>query len=286
MITLRSTLLLPVLCFITANACFSQDTTLQQPTRLELTDGSELIGTVIEEDSVSLVFTTLGNIPMTIPKNQVKTREVLSGQTAGGEYVRTDPNYTRLLFAPTARPLKSGQGYFSVYQIFFPFVAVGIADFLTVGGGMSLFPGLENQIFYLAPKVTPLKIQNFSAAGGLLYVNSTAGGEDGIGIYYTVATYGTQKAAGTLGFGWGFHGRETADKPVVMLGGELQVSRSMKFITENWIPPESRVTFLTLAIRFFGENLAADLGFIYPAGSKITGFPFIPWVGFAYNFGV
>jgi len=38
-------------------------------------------------------------------------------------------------------------------------------------------------------------------------------------------------------------------------------------------------------VRFFGEDLAADLGFIYPAGSKITGFPFIPWLGFVYNFG-
>ena len=37
--------------------------------------------------------------------------------------------------------------------------------------------------------------------------------------------------------------------------------------------------------RFFGENLAADFGLIHVAGSDIEGFPFIPWIGFAYNFG-
>lgn len=58
-----------------------------------------------------------------------------------------------------------------------------------------------------------------------------------------------------------------------MLGGELRISNSIKFI-------------LSLGIRFFSENLAADLGFVLPAGSRIKGFPFIPWVGFTYNFGV
>lgn len=271
-----------------ANICFAQqDTTSQEPlTRLVFTDGSVLIGTVTQEDSASLAFRTIGNISVTIPKSQIGTRERLSGQIIGGSYVRSDPNHTRLLFAPTARSLKSGQGYFSAYQIFFPFLAVGIADFLTLGGGISLLPGLENQIFYLAPKITPLQVKSFSAAGGLLYVNSTEGSDDGVGIYYGIATYGNQNAALTFGLGWGFYGSDIADKPVVMVGGELRVSNSVKLITENWIPPNSDVTFLSFGIRFFGENLAADLGFLHPAGSRITGFPFIPWLGFAYNFGV
>jgi hypothetical protein len=36
-------------------------------------------------------------------------------------------------------------------------------------------------------------------------------------------------------------------------------------------------------IRFFEEKLAADLGFIYISGAE--GFPFLPWLGFTYNFG-
>jgi hypothetical protein len=41
-------------------------------------------------------------------------------------------------------------------------------------------------------------------------------------------------------------------------------------------------------LRFFGDHLAADIGFIYPLhdGKGISrGFPLIPWIEFAYNFG-
>jgi hypothetical protein len=262
-----------------------QDTVAVKPARITLTDGSELIGTITGEDSVSIFFTTVGNIPVTVPKKQVETRELLAGQITGGRYVRSDPNYTRLLIGPTARSLKSGQGYFSAYEIFFPFFAIGIADVVTLAGGISLFPGAEDQIFYIAPKITPVQTENFSAAGGLLYINSTAGGHDGVGIYYGAATFGSQDAALTAGLGWGFSGSDVADNPVVMLGGELRVSNSVKLITENWIPPNSDIVLVSFGIRFFGERLAADLGFMYPAGSETHGFPFMPWLGFAYNFG-
>jgi hypothetical protein len=268
------------------SVCFSlQDTTSVKPIKLTLTDGSELIGTVVGEDSVSIFFKTVGHIPMTIPRNQVRTIEQLSGQIIGGAYVRPDPNQTRLLFAPTARPLKSGQGYFSAYQIFFPFLAFGIADFLTLAGGMSLIPGTEGQLLYIAPKVTPIQSGNLSAAAGVLYITATSGGTDGVGIIYGVGTYGTQNSSLTGGLGWGFYGDDIADKPILMVGGELRASNSVKFITENWIPPDADIALLSIGIRFFGESLAADIGLIYPAGSEISGFPFIPWLGFAYNFG-
>jgi hypothetical protein len=39
-----------------------------------------------------------------------------------------------------------------------------------------------------------------------------------------------------------------------------------------------------LALRIFGEHLAADLGFIFVKEVLDEGFP-IPWVTVAYNFG-
>jgi hypothetical protein len=266
--------------------CFSQqDTTSQRATRVILTDGSELVGLIVSEDSVSILFNTAGSIAVTIPKNQVKIRELLSGRIEGGQYVRPDPNYTRLFFAPTARALKSGQGYFSAYQIFFPFLAVGIADVVTLAGGMSLIPGAESQIFYFAPKVTPVQIGELSLAGGLLYVNTTVASGRGFGIYYGVGTYGSTSASITAGLGWGFYGSDVAKKPIALIGGEVRASNSVMFITENWLLPNSDINILSFGVRFFGESLAADLGLFYPAGSNITGFPFIPWIGFAYNFG-
>jgi len=259
-----------------------------RPARMALNDGSELIGTVLSDGQDTVRFLTAGGLRLAMPRSQIRSITELPGRFEGGRYLRPDPNYTRLLFAPTARPLKSGQGYFSAYEVFFPFLAVGVGDIVTLAGGMSLFPFTSTQLVYLAPKVTAVNTEKFSLAGGVLYMNLTSTSEDfdGAGILYGVSTYGTGDAAVTAGLGWGFYGDEMANDPVLMLGGELRVSNSVKFISENWFPPKSEVAFLSAGIRFFGDRLAADLGLIHPAGPRMEGFPFMPWLGFAYNFGI
>ncbi len=147
-----------------------------------------------------------------------------------------------------------------------------------------MIPGLENQLIYFAPKLTPISIKNFDLSGGVLYI-LVPEGEDDVGIAYTVSTYGTERAALTAGLGWGFSGGDFANEPVLMFGGEVRASRHVKFISENWFPPDTDFSFLSLGIRFFGENLAADFGLFFPAGADTEGFPFLPWIGFAYNFG-
>jgi hypothetical protein len=47
---------------------------------------------------------------------------------SAGDGAGDDPNYSRLLFAPTGRPLKKGDGYFSDYEVLFPGLAVGLTD--------------------------------------------------------------------------------------------------------------------------------------------------------------
>ena len=66
-----------------------------------------------------------------------------------------DPNYSRLLFAPTGRPLAKGDGYFSDYELVFPGVAYGLTDNLSLAGGVSVIPGLGlgEQLFYVSPKL-------------------------------------------------------------------------------------------------------------------------------------
>ena len=109
-----------------------------------------------------------------------------------------------------------------------------------------------------------------------MYINSLSDSTDGTGIIYGVGSYGDQNVSATAGLGWGFYGSKTADKPILMLGREVRISNNFKFITENWIPPNSDIVILSFGIRFFGENLAANLGFIHPTISGWEGFPFIP----------
>ncbi len=257
----------------------------KQVRRITLKDGSELVGTIESEDTAGTQFKTVSGVGLTIPRSQIKLVERLSGYASDGEYRSEDPNRTRLFLAPTARSLKNGQGYFSAYEIFFPLVAVGIADVVTLAGGISLFPFASNQLFYFAPKVTPVHVKNFHLAGGLLYVNGTSSVGDGVGIVYGLGTFEAPTAGLTVGLGWGFARGDLENKPIVLLGGEVQLSNSAKLISENWIPPNTDLVFLSLGVRFFGERLAADFALIHPAGTGAQGFPFVPWIGFAYNFG-
>ena len=84
--------------------------------------------------------------------------------------------------------------------------------------------------------------------------------------------------------GYGFSGGDFTDKPVLVLGWENRVSKSLKIISENWFFFGGEIHPISFGLRFFGKNLAADFGLIYPAGTDIKGFPFIPWLGLTYNF--
>lgn len=258
-----------------------QDTTEIEMVHLELIDGSTIVGNIIEEDESTLTIKTLTNLEIKVPKENIIEREIITGQITEGEFWHRDPNKTRMFFAPTGRSLKAGEGYFAAYEIFFPFIAVGVTDWFTLAGGMSLIPGAEKQAFYLAPKITPIQITNFDASLGILYL--AIPDEQGAGIGYGVATYSTEKASLTFGLGFGFSGDDFADKPIIVLGGEVRVSKSIKFLSENWFVLSGDINLLSFGLRFFGENLAADFGLVFTTEGG-DGFPFLPWLGFAYNF--
>jgi len=246
---------------------------------IELKDGSELIGKIIEETPEKYVFITTLGIKMDIPKQIVIQVNTIEGEWKNGEFRRSDPNRTRLFFAPTARSLKAGTGYFSVYELFFPFIAVGVTDYLILSGGMSLFPGDADQILYIAPKIKLFSNELLDIGGGILYSKFE---KNNFGIAYGVITIGNSFTAFTGGLGWGFENSEFTNSPILMLGGELQLSDHVKLISENWFLPDEDPV-ISFGVRFFGANLAADFALIKIPG-ETGGFPMFPWLGFAYNF--
>jgi hypothetical protein len=255
----------------------------EKTVRIVLKDESELIGIVLAEDAKSVQFRTLAGVEMVIPKDKIASIEAV--EVVGGKAVRLDPNRTRLFIAPTARPLRAGEGYFSVYDILLPYFAYGVTDFLALGGGISLVPGASNQLFYVAPKITPLRAKNFDLAAGVLYMAPLSSTGDHVGVVYGLGTFGTRRTALSVGLGWGFTGEGFANQPILLIGGELQLSNSVKLISENWIPFGWDHKFLSLGIRLFGRKLAADFALVLPTNVDMGGFPFIPWIGFTYNFG-
>jgi len=250
-------------------------------TRMVLTDDSELIGRIVNETPDTVSFQTSAGVRLDLPRKAIRSTETLDGEIQDGVFVRLDPNRTRLFFAPTGRTLPQGKGYFSAYEIFFPFLAVGITDFVTLGGGISLFPGAKEQIVYLAPRIRIVHIEGFDLSGGVLYLSVS---KQSGGMLYGVGTIGSPRAGLTVGLGWGFSEGEYSHAPTVVLGGEAQVTNSIKLITENWFNSNIGQGLISFGLRFFGEQIAGDFGLMRSTTWGGEGLPFLPWIGFAYNF--
>lgn len=257
---------------------------------IRLKDGSVLRGRVLRETEDELVVQTLSGVEMTVPRSAIAAIHRLDRETLGE--VRSDPNYSRLMFAPTGRPLRKGGGYVFDYWAFFPGAAYGVSDHFTVMAGVSVLPGLGlgDQIKYVAPKFG-MDAGDWALSGGALVISVVD--ELFAGIAFGVGTLGGPDKSATAGLGLGFVKVEDEDlrfgeNPVLMLGGNVRLSNSVALVSENWFIMGQHMTIgqqpFCVAARFFGDRVAVDAGFILAGEILKEGFP-IPWLSFVYNFG-
>jgi uncharacterized membrane protein len=257
------------------------------PVAVALADGSRLVGRIVEEDAEALTIATESGLRVRIERAKVVSIERVLPRAARG-----DPHDSRLMFAPSGRPLRRGDGYFSDHYVVFPGVAYGLTDHVGVGGGVSIVPGvgLDEQLFYFAPQVGARFSDRFAATAGALYAR---GGEGfAAAIVFGVAALGSSDRSLSVGIGLGgardgdgedFRWR---DEPILMFGGKLRLSNNLALVSENWIfvgSPASEQPF-GLALRFFGDRLSADVGVILVGEVLEEGFP-VPWLSFSYRFG-
>jgi len=112
-----------------------------------------------------------------------------------------------------------------------------------------------------------------------------AGDDDAplISVLYGVGTWGSTDRSVTVGIGYGMVDSETADKPMVVLGGEQRLTRRLAFVTENWIIPGVDNTLLSYGIRFLTEKFTTDFALLNTTGGDAI-FPGIPYIDFVYHF--
>jgi hypothetical protein len=260
------------------------DSGVQQ--RVVTRDGSELIGRIISVGDTTVQFQSALGLMTLRSDDIIKLTSETGGSMRDGQYFFPNPNATRLIFAPTGRMLGAGEGYFSDYWIFFPGISVGLADMVSIGGGMSIFPGVDlgEQLFYFTPKVGVAKTEKFNAAVGALYV-AVPGFDDGstresAGMLYGVGTWGSLDNSFTAGLGYGFADGDLASSPAVLLGGEARAAPRISVVTENYIIPGGTM-LLGGGIRFMGRGLSVDLALFAAAGDE-SGCCF-PFLGFVYS---
>lgn len=259
---------------------------------IKLNDRSTLEGRVIQDNEDNIIIITEKELEVKVPKASIVSIVPIRGYVAGGKFYNFDPNYSRLIFGPTGRTLQKGDGFFFNYYVFFPGISYGFTDNISMTAGMSLFPGVsfENQVIYLAPRIGTQISDNYALSVGAIYFSVFD--EFSIGTAFATGTIGHPDKSVTAGIGFGFKKEkgerfEFSEYPMIMLGGNIRVSNHTALVFENWFLMGKDFKLseqpFGIALRFFGDHIAVDLGAFIIGELLDKGFP-IPWLSFSYNF--
>jgi hypothetical protein len=187
-----------------------------------------------------------------------------------------DPNTTRLVLGPTARPLPKGSVSLGIHGFVLPSVQVGITDRVSIGGGTPLmFPLTTERPFWITPKIALVDRPGTQVAIGAVQTMNL----NGAGVAYAVTTTGTTRRSITAGAGVAYS-RGGGRSLVLMLGGDRQVRRRMKLVTENYYFSGSGV--LSAGVRFFDQRKSLDVALAAPINSYFYGVE--PTLSFVYRF--
>ncbi len=253
---------------------------------IRLSDGSVVVGRVVDVRADSAVIRTQTG-QVTVARSAVRrVRERPLSSVRGGQYWPEDPNGTRLFFASTARMLEQGDGYFCNIWVFLLCLTGGLTDRITIGGGMSIVPGIAiaDNVFYLTPKIGLVATEKVNVAVGAFAGWSGAVTDDNsFGILYGVSTFGTADHNVSAGVGYTYYNDEVANTPMLLGGVKLRMTRGTAFISENYLLPGSEGGILSFGIRFFNERISGDVALVrVSVDGEDSGM--VPFVGLAVRF--
>jgi len=247
---------------------------------LHLSDGSDLTGRVVAADDTSLTLLTFAGARVTVPRRSIVSWRPQAGRVTAQGFQRSDASSSRLFFAPTARTLPGGSGYFTDYYIVFPTVGFGVSDRVMVSGGVSIIPG-SDQFLYFAGKVGVVQKPAAAVAVGAFWATVPNESDATLGMGYVVTTFGSEDNAITLLGGLPFTTHDLAPQPLFVVGGETRIGSGSKFMVEAWKLPEESSVPVLFGVRAFGRQLSVGFGLVYVFPNSIEGWPFIPWGDFS-----
>jgi len=243
------------------------------------------MGKILSVDSTSLQFESVLGVTTIAIASIASVREEAPGEVRGGRYFFPNPNATRLIFAPTGRMLRKGEGYFNDFWIFFPAVVQGVTDRVSFGGGMSIIPGVNptRQVYFLTPKLGIVQSEKFNAAVGALagFLPSDVNESTQAGILYGVGTWGGPENSFTAGLGYGYLGATIANSPVFMFGGETRALPRISLVSENYVFTGGQ-GIASGGVRFLARGISVDFALAHPFFGGSDSFTF-PLLGFMWK---
>lgn len=205
---------------------------------IETTNGSKFIGNAVDVRNGSLLLQSNTYGFAEIKLSSIFKIQRMDAYLASNKPERfKNPNATRYFFAPSAIPLKKGEGYYQNAYLLANSVNVGITNNITVGGGVVI-----PLLFYVTPKISYKVGKNLYAGAGVLFTQSFI--QDfglSAGIGYGLVTVGNLEHNFTIGGGYGFAKMNNEYKetpmPIITLNGMTRISKKLSLVTENWLIP-------------------------------------------------
>jgi hypothetical protein len=285
-------LLIPLM-FLGSTSAFLTAQEINTGYKIELRDGTRLTGTIVSQND-SIITVNLKNIgELKVRRSEVsKMIPLEASKQIKRSYWFPNPNATRLFFAPTAIPLRRGEGYYQNIYLIGNMFNVGVANNLSIGAGfdfISMFATMNedwNPILNFNAK-TGFKVHKkiHVGAGGIVFAMP---GEFNAGILYGLGTFGSFDNNFTIGSGWGFVDGEFEQRPFIMMGLMARCSEKIWFVSENWFAPVDDPEYyfvLSYGLRFSGRKISVDLGFINNKDIVQAIFIGIPYIDFVVKFG-
>jgi hypothetical protein len=220
----------------------SDDYLLGRSYRVETLQGTTFTGTVVSISLANVEFDVPEMGKVTLERSQIRRADLQAPATAGVNAGYFDiGNGSRLFFAPTGRGLRRGENTLQSVNLFVVGANFGINDYFSMGGYVSLVPGvsLDQQFLALTPKLSYPINDKLHVGAGLLYIRApdfdSNDGGIGLGIGYGALTVGGADNNFTVGLGYGFAEGEIGSTPVIQVGGQTRVSRRISLISENYL---------------------------------------------------
>jgi hypothetical protein len=259
--------------------------------RIETKDGNIFVGSVITQDSLTLVLKTESLGEIRIPKMNIKSKtELKEVKKVGSEFWLPNPQSSRYFWAPNGYGLKQGSSYYQNIWILYNQFSFGLADNFSIGAGMVpmfLFAGTATP-FWIVPKISIPVVENKFNIGTGAFLGTIIGEDVGLfGLLYGTTTFGSRDKNISFGLAYGFAGGQWLKVPVINISSMIRTGPKGYFITENYaISFEGEVVVLISAGgRSIIRNVGLDYSLWIPIGAELDTFVAIPFLGITVPIG-
>ena len=245
----------------------------------------EFVGTIVSEDAREVSIRLQNGKMLIIPAYTVKSIRKLSSSTffIKGKPVFPNPHPSRYFYTPSAIPMDKGEVYIqSVYGLAYQ-VQFGVTENFSIGATTTL---LATPLALTAKYSIKIDEKNTLAFGGLAGIVGW-GTQTNLGIGFGAFTHGTKESNVTFAAGYAWINTKEdnggGNSPVMSLSGNQRLSKNLSLMGELWYLPEAGVFFGGPCFRLYKSKKSSyDFG-IWCIGIKDKN-PFIPVVGYTYNF--